>query len=259
MFLSLLKRSRWALTAAMVASVGAGLFSVLLVTQINAALTAEAALRRELAVHFAITVVGVLIFDLVAHILFQRLRHRGMADLRLHVAECVMNVPYRKVEQVGAACIQVALTDHVTDLSQLFVSLPIILMNSVVVTGCLIYLAALTPDVFLVKNVVLLLGSIGYTLAHSRAMQHLRAASVAQDRLFGYFRSLTDGAKELRQNLARRTRFLSEALGQTLEQIRRERTHGTTLFEAAAGWGNFLVYAFIGLVLFVLAGPDKPK
>ena len=54
---------------------------------------------------------------------------------------------------------------------------------------------------FLAAIGVIMLGSAGYLLAHRRAARHLEAASKWQDRLFGYFRTLTDGAKEPRQNL----------------------------------------------------------
>jgi putative pyoverdin transport system ATP-binding/permease protein len=251
-FYFLLKRSRWLIGAAALASVAAGLCSVLLVTQINTALTVEAAQRSQLAWRFAMAVVGVLVFDIVSHVLFQRLRQRGVADLRQRIADCVMGAPYRQLERVGPARVQAAMTDQVTDLSQMFVSVPNILMNGVIVGGCLVYLAALSHSILLAGMVVLLLGSAGYYLAHARATRHLRAAARIQEQLFGYFRSLTDGAKELRQNLDKRTRFADEVLGRTIEAVRRERTLGMSIYEAAVGWGNFLVYAFIGLMLFVL-------
>src|SRR5690606_1742820 len=97
-----------------------------------------------------------------------------------------------------------------------------------------------------------------YHLAHLRALGHLSAASVAQDGLFGYFRALTDGAKELRLHRDKRQRFLDDVLGQSIESVRHARATGMSIFVASASWGNFLIYAFIGLVLFVLVG-DVPE
>jgi putative ATP-binding cassette transporter len=92
-----------------------------------------------------------------------------------------------------------------------------------------------------------------------RAIRHLDAAAEEQDRLFGYFRSLTDGAKELRLNRDKRRTFYDDVLGKSIETVRRERTFGMSLFIGSASWGNFLIYAFIGMVLFVLVGdvPDR--
>lgn len=74
-----------------------------------------------------------------------------------------------------------------------------------------------------------------------------------------HFRSLTDGAKELRLNRVKRTTFYDAVLQQSIEKVRKERTLGMSVFVASTGWGNFLIYAFIGMVLFILAGdvPDR--
>ncbi|MGO7711703.1 hypothetical protein ACC666_35910, partial [Rhizobium johnstonii] len=70
-----------------------------------------------------------------------------------------------------------------------------------------------------------------------------------------------DGAKELRLNAAKRARFSKDVLGGSIETVRRERAFGMSVFVVSAAWGNFLVYAFIGLVLFMLVGdvPDSAR
>ncbi|MER2513270.1 MAG: cyclic peptide export ABC transporter, partial [Nitrosomonas ureae] len=123
----------------------------------------------------------------------------------------------------------------------------------------LVYMAFLSWQVFLLALLVIGFGSLGYHLAHLRAIQHLDIAAEEQDNLFAYFRSLTDGAKELRLNRGKRTAFYNDVLGQSIEKVRKERTLGMSIFVASAGWGNFLIYAFIGMVLFMLVGdvPDR--
>ncbi|KFI21139.1 cyclic peptide transporter, partial [Nitrosococcus oceani] len=80
-------------------------------------------------------------------------------------------------------------------------------------------------------------------------IRDLDIAAEEQDNLFAYFRSLTDGAKELRLNRDKRAAFYNDVLGQSIEKVRKERTLGMSIFVASAGWGNFLIYAFIGMVL----------
>jgi putative ATP-binding cassette transporter len=120
-------------------------------------------------------------------------------------------------------------------------------------------MALLSWQVFLLAVVVIGLGSLGYHLAHLRAIRHLTIAAEEQDRLFAYFRSLTDGAKELRLNRSKRAAFYDNVLGKSIEIVRQQRTLGMSIFVASGGWGNFLIYAFIGLVLFALVGdvPDR--
>lgn len=257
----LIRRSRWLLFAASVASIASGICGVLLVAQINAALTASEEVRAQLPWHFAVLVLGALVSGIGSKVLFEQLRVRAMSELRKYVSDRVMDAPIRVLEQVGAARIQSTLADHVTDVARFFVSMPNILTNGVVVAGCLVYLAVLSAQVFLVATGVIVMGSAGYLVAQRLAARHLVAASTEQDRLFGHFRSLTDGAKELRQNRSKRHLFASSVLATSIENVRKHRLRGIVIFEAAAGWGHFLIYAFIGLVLFVLVGdiPDRAR
>ena len=253
MLLYLVNRSRWLVLGGALASVLAGTCSVLLVTHINAAIAAGPELRGEMSRRFATAVLGALVFGLSSNILFQRLRQRVIADLRLWIAERVMNAPLRKLERLGSSSVQSAMADHVSDIAHFFVSLPTVLTNTVIVAGCLFYLASLSSYVFVAGAIVIALGAVGYSIAYAKAMRHLQIASKVQDSLFGYFRSLTDGGKELRQNRRKRNQFADRVLGSTVEHIRRERVQGMSLFEAAVGWGNFLVYALIGCVIFVFS------
>ena len=257
----LLRRSRWLVLAAAFASILSGACSVLLLTQINTAIGADAGARAALMWPFAATVLGALALGVSSRILFLHLRQSAIADLRQSVAQHVMDAPFRHLELVGPARVQTALSEHVTELAQFFVSLPNVLTNGVIVVGCLAYLATLSMPIFMAGCAVLVLGSIGYHLAQLQSSGHLKRASAAQDELFQHLRSLSDGAKELRQNRRKRTRFGDEVLGPAVEAVTRHRLIGLSILEAAVGWGNFLIYAFIGLVLFVLVRevPDQAR
>ena len=254
----LISQSRTLLIGASFASVVHGACSVFLLAQISSALTAEAPDRGEMALIFAGTAVAVMLSYMVANILFERLGQRAHAELRSFIAKRVIASDYRHLEVIGAARVQSALSEHCTHVAEFFVSFPVILTNAVIVIGCLIYMALLSWQVFLLAVIVIGLGSFGYHLAHLRAIRHLDVAAQEQDRLFAYFRSLTDGAKELRLNRDKRVAFYDNVLGKSIEIVRHERTFGMSLFIGSASWGNFLIYAFIGMVLFVLVG-DVPN
>ena len=212
-----------------------------------------------MALIFAATALCVMVSYMASAILFERLGQRAHAELRSFIAKRVITSDYRQLELLGAARIQSALSEHCTRVAEFFVTFPVILTNAVVVTGCLVYMAFLSWQVFLLAVLVIGFGSLGYHLAHLRAIRHLDIAAEEQDTLFAYFRSLTDGAKELRLNRDKRTTFYDEVLGRSIEKVRKERTLGMSIFVASASWGNFLIYAFIGMVLFILVGdvPDR--
>ncbi|MGO3667071.1 MAG: cyclic peptide export ABC transporter [Vreelandella alkaliphila] len=254
----LIRRTRWLMAAAAIASILSGLFSVLLIAQINTALNSDAASRVSAAWAFAGIAVALMLSRMVSTALFERLGQRALAELRSFVAQCVAVTPFAQFERVGSARIQSALTEHSNNVAVLFVSLPVILTNTVIVVGCLGYLAMLSWQVFLFALGVIGLGAVGYHLVHLRAIHYLQSASSEQDRLFGHFRALTDGAKELRLHQRKSRVFMDQILGESVEGVRRLRTYGMSLFVISTSWGQFLMYAFIGLVLFVLAG-DGPN
>jgi putative ATP-binding cassette transporter len=255
----LINQSRLLLTGASLVTVFHGACSVFLVAQISSALTAAEPERGTMALVFIATAIAVMLSYVCAAILFERLGQRSHAELRSFVARRVLAADYRQLESIGAARIQSALAEHCTRVAEFFVSFPVILMNAVIVAGCLLYMAWLSWQVFLLAVVVVGLGSVGYHLAHLRAIRHLNIAAEEQDQLFSYFRSLTDGAKELRLNSQKRRAFYDEVLVSSIETVRRERTFGMSVFVASGGWAQFLLYAFIGMVLFALVsdGPDR--
>lgn len=232
---------------------------MLLVTQINAALTAGSSSERtQLALRFAVIAIAAMLAQMMSSVLFERLAQRAHAELRRFICARVMNTPLRRLEEIGGPRVQSALSEHSNHVAEFFVSFPTILINVVIVGGCLVYMAWLSLPVFMTAALVIGLGSLGYHVAHLRAISHLEAASKEQDSLFGHFRSLIDGAKELRLNASKRDKFANTVLNQSIDTVRRERAFGMSVFVLSAAWGNFLIYAFIGLVLFLLVG-DVPN
>jgi putative ATP-binding cassette transporter len=235
----------------------AGASGVLLLAQINGALSGRQ--NAQAAWTFAAIAVMGALSRMTANVSFQRLAERSHAILRNYVADRVIAADYRRLESTGAPAVQAALTEHSARVSELFANLPAILTNAVIVTGCVVYLALLSWSLFLLAVAGLLLGSLGYHFAHLRAIKHLRTASQEQVTLFRHFNALTDGAKELRLNWRERKTFANDFLKRSIEVVRHERSRGMSLFVAAGAWGNFLMYAFVGLVLFALTtdGPDR--
>jgi putative ATP-binding cassette transporter len=254
----LIRQSRVMLAGASLVAITHGVLSVMLVAQISSALTKAESEAGSMALVFALTAFAVMLTYVVAAILFERLGQQAHAELRGFIAKRVLDADYRRLERIGPARVQSALAEHCTRVAEFFVSFPIILMNAVIVGGCLIYMAWLSWQVFVLAIVVVGLGCFGYHLAHLHAIKHLDLAAKEQDQLFAYFRSLTDGAKELRLNRRKRSEFYDKVIASSIETVRRERTFGMSIFVASGGWAQFLLYAFIGMVLFALVS-DVPE
>lgn len=258
MLRTLIYQHRWLLCAALIASVAAGAANVSLVALMNSALNALGTDRSALALRFALLVVAAVSTRTLANILFHRLSQSVLARLRRYIAGRVLASGYRALEETGAAKINAALTDDSAQVSVLLVSLPAVTTNAVIVIGCLAYLALLSWPVFFYALLAIALGALGYHRVHLLALQDLRRASQEQVRLFGHFSALVEGAKELKLNRGKRRAFADDLLGESIETVRSARSRGMSLFCLSGGWGSFLIFTFIGAMLFALVG-NRPE
>lgn len=251
----LIKQSQWLFIAATITGVISGACGVLLLTVINSVISSltMADAMQELWPFIMYVTVGMLT-RMLASVLFIRLKEHAHANIRHFITSRIIVADYRRIEDIGGPKVQSALTDHSQNVSDFFISLPKLIMNGVIVLGCLIYLAILSIHVLLVAVVVIGLGALCYHVIHLRAIKHLKVASVEQDSLFNYFDSLIEGAKELRLHREKRNWFKDEVLGQSVNKVRQARTKGMSMFVISVSWSNFLIYGFIGIVLFGLVG-----
>jgi putative ATP-binding cassette transporter len=248
---------RLLLIASVIASIIAGLGNVALIASINAALT-RSVTHSTILIEFALAAMTAVAGRTASGVLFHRLSQGVLAKLRLHIAAHILAADYRDIEETGAAKINSALTDDSNQISVLFVSLPAVLTNLVIVAGCLAYLAFLSWPIFLLALTAIAIGAFGYHGLHLRALKELRAASESQVRLFDHFGAIVEGAKELKLNAAKRGILVNDLLGRAVSDVRRKRVAGLSWFCLSGGFGSFLIFAFIGVVLFALTG-DAPE
>jgi putative ATP-binding cassette transporter len=123
-------------------------------------------------------------------------------------------------------------------------------MHLAMVVACLIYLAWLSWWVLLGVLAFMVVGIVTYQLPISRAASYQKQTREEADSLFKHFRALTEGTKELKLHRQRREAFLTEGLQQTAHKLRRHASVANSIYAAAAGWGQILIFVLIGLVLF---------
>lgn len=248
----LVKGSRQRLLLAVAMSLTSGFGNAALVALINQALVASREALITLGLRFLAIGVGVLITRTVSQTLFMSLGQNAKASLRMRTIERISGASFAHVERQGSARSLGVLTQDLDAIVMLFVGLPGLVMNSAVIAGCLVYLGYLSWQVLAFATVTVLIGAAGFHVANSRGLYHLRSSRRREDALVRHFRALFDGAKELKLHRARMRAFVDETLATNIEAVRVQRTRGYVLYAAAASWGSFVFFAFIGCVLFVL-------
>jgi putative pyoverdin transport system ATP-binding/permease protein len=251
--LTMLRGSRWLLLCAALASLISGFGSAAMVALINQALAASSDELGGLGLQFLTLGIAVAVLRLVSQTAFMHLGQLAKATVRVHTIRHIANASYPHLERQGAARPLGILTGDLDTLVVFFLNLPTIVMQGAVISGCLAYLGWLSWQILLFALLSMGIGALGYLLVNSRALALLRASREREDQLIQQFRALFDGAKELKLHRRRRESFVGDTLNPHIEAVRVQRTRGYVLYSAASSWGNLVLFAFIGVTLFVLA------
>ncbi|AGP35614.1 ABC transporter ATP-binding protein [Sorangium cellulosum] len=241
--------SRRILVLAVIAGVLCGACNTALLVLINQALQGE---RGAVMWGFAAVCLLLPFARYHSEILLTRLSQGALFDLRVKICRKILGAPLRQLEEIGPPRMLTVLTDDVPVITATLQHIPIICINLVIVVGGLLYLGWLSPVMLASVVALIVLGVVGYQLPMSRATRHFRRAREATDELMKTFRALTRGVKELKLHARRREAFLATSLDEEAGAVHASNLRGMVALTAANGWGQGMVFAIIGVTLFVL-------
>ncbi|WP_437561751.1 cyclic peptide export ABC transporter [Sorangium sp. So ce542] len=241
--------SRRILVLAVIAGVLCGACNTALLVLINQALQGE---RGAVMWGFAAVCVLLPFARYHSEILLTRLSQGALFDLRVKICRKILGAPLRQLEEIGPPRMLTVLTDDVPVITAALQHIPIICINLVIVVGGLLYMGWLSPVMLASVVALIVLGIAGYQLPMSRATRHFRRAREATDALMKTFRALTRGVKELKLHAERREAFLATSLDDEAGAVHASNLRGMVALTAANGWGQGMVFAIVGVTLFVL-------
>lgn len=242
--------ARRLLAGSVAVGVVAGLASVSLLALVHASVSGgEVPSARRLGLLFAGLCVLVTAARTGSVALLARLGQGLVKDLRLELSRQVLATPLARLEALGAHRLLATLTEDVNALTQALVFVPALFINGTVVVGSLAYLAWLDVGLFLMLLVAVVVGVVSYRLPVRAGFRRFEQAREEQDTLFGHFRNLIEGVKELKLHRRRRGAFVT-LLEATTEAVRRLRVTAAVVYGAAAAWGHLLAFVVLGVLLF---------
>lgn len=247
----LLRYSKSLVLLAILAGIVSGAASTGLLALINAALT-QSGSRADLLALFVALCVVVPLSRAASELLLAHLGQRTILELRMQLSRSILAVPLRRLEEIGPHRILSTLTDDVPTFTNVVGMIPILCINGAIFAGALVYLAWLSWKVFAAVVVLILLAVVGYQVPMLRGVRLMRQARVLNDELYGHFRALTEGAKELKLHGRRRQAFFDQELKGTAESVCERNLRGIRIYTLAASWGQLLVFVIIGLLVFGL-------
>lgn len=250
--LVLLRKSPFLVGLAMFAGMVAGASSAGILAIINTALhEPEPWTNQVLVLLFVSLCLVIPVARSFSAFLLSSLGQTTVLELRSRLSRRILAAPLLRLEEVGSHRLLAALTQDVTTLVMAMQTIPMMFVQSTVVTGSLIYLGTLSWKVLLVVLVAMALGVITYQIPVLRAQMYQRRAREEADSLYNHFRGITGGHKELKLHFPRQDAMIRD-LDETGAKLKRHTVTASTIYSAAAGWGQLVIFAMVGSVVFLL-------
>ena len=221
-----------------------------LIAAVNKALHQVGPTATGLVVAFAALGLGRLLTSLASQMMSVKFSQKAVAGMRRTLVRSILGAPLRQLEEIGSARLVVALTDDIYNVTQALLAVPVTAVNVALLLGGAAYLGWLSWELLLGLAVFAIAGSIGYSLLSKGAFRSLNRAREEEDRLFGHFRALTEGVKELKLHRNRRSVFLARDIDAATAGFERHNVVAENRFIFAQHWSHLLFFAVIGIMLF---------
>jgi putative ATP-binding cassette transporter len=187
-----------------------------------------------------------------SEILMLKLAQGAIARLRVSLSEKLLATPQRRLRELGKPGLLAIATRDVDTFIQSLQTVPVLFGNGIVLLTCLAYIAWLSWSVFLTFALTLVVGVLAFRAAERRPLKELVAVRAQIDTMFGYFRDLIEGSRELQLNRQRGAMFIDRVIRPGAETYRDTYVRGMSGYIWVLNIGNILFYAVIGVVLFVV-------
>jgi putative ATP-binding cassette transporter len=193
-----------------------------------------------------------LLTSMASRILLVRFSQTAVFTLQLRLSRQILATDLRQLETLGLPRLLALLTEDIESISTAVAVVPVLVINLSILLGCMVYISWLSWQVLGLVVLLSAIASVSCRWFLVQGRQVLTQARDHQDQLFGHFRALVEGIKELKLHGQRRQAFLNQDLEVTASQLRRANSAGYSYFAVLDSWGKFIYFFAVGVVLFLL-------
>lgn len=179
------------------------------------------------------------------------LGHDMVYRLRLTLVSKILNTPLARQEQLGAPVLYNALTRDVTVVANATKQLPISLYNGLLLIAGTLYLAWLSPLLFMCSAIIMVLGVWGDFALAGRIKAIMTRVRQKDEELFQQYEALIEGRNELGLSQSRRQFLRDERIEPCAKSARDQAINADVIWAMNLNWTTVLVFALIGLVFFL--------
>ena len=237
---------------AVLAGVLSGLSSAGLIALVHNALGHSPFSPGTLILLYVLACLLLLVTRVGSQVVLLRLSQDTIFTIRLQLCANILSAPLRRLEEIGAPRLFAALSTDAAIISNSLLTIPLVVICATTILCCLVYIGWLSPFLLFSLVIFMALGILSHHLPTKKALRQLRLAREEADLMFGHFRALIDGNKELKLHRTRRNEFYKYDLSSSAATVKRFNLAGQTTYIAAEGWGKVLYFIYLGLLLFGL-------
>ncbi|WP_087687503.1 cyclic peptide export ABC transporter [Pandoraea sp. PE-S2R-1] len=234
-----------------VMGVVAGLTTAWLLATINDGLHSPDGITGKTIVTFVVLCAVTLSGNAISGVGNSVIGQKIIAALRKDLSARIVCAPIAEVERYRVHRLLATLNSDVDTVSAVTFNFPGFMTAVAIALGCVAYMLVLSPLLFLFALAAILIGLGINHYASLRWDFHYRGVRGAQDELQKQYRAITEGAKELRLNRARRQRVYGEQLSGAADLIGELKSRAMRLYYAANAMGGMLFFVVIGLILLL--------
>lgn len=173
-------------------------------------------------------------------------------EIRTHVAEGIRELSHAQLMALNKHKLYTTLTNDVETLSVIMNMFPNIVYNVTLLISGLVYLFFLSPMVLVASFSILLLGFVvAKSVIVKRGMEQIRRLRETQDKLFGVYTDVLEGAKELEFNDLRKRKYYDHHLKSLSKEYQGYGQKKALFFSVLRSWGSCILFTLLASAVFV--------
>jgi len=251
MILDVISQSKMRIFLASAMSILAGAANIWLLALVNRDMH-QTGVGLDAIAEFAGALLVMVAVSFISQITLSRMSARTLYRLREQLVQGITHLSAQKTEAIGRHKLYAALTRDVPSIHELLIALPNYVFNLTIVIACLIYLTIVSPRLFAVFVVFLIIGlCVAKFGIADRAEKRFQMRRQVENDLFKCYEAVIDGSKELKLNHDREDQFVREELKGHADKYRDATMAAEFFWNMSNNWATAVIFIGVGALLFL--------
>lgn len=228
-----------------------GVISMHVLQIINSSLTSGVDTIEYSAQEFFIAIGVLLGLGVINELVKIRLVVNASRDIHSRLVDKVLGTSFERVEKVGLPKVNATLSKDVDTAIKFFQVLPQMVANISIIVCAIAYMAYLSLTALMYVFALIAFAGLSFTVIILLSRKYLQNIRECADTLMQHYEAIVKGKKELSLDSKRQSHVRTD-IRSTLELLRKNNRGALTLFGMLEHWGQFILFAILGVILYYL-------